>query len=132
MNTAIAILNIHQVGRKSLTSRSRWYVFSRRVGCLRVRQVNWVLTCLPASNMPGATEATARMNKRHLALVSAFLTGLLAAIVGVSGLGGPSPLSAQSGTGGQLPPTFSNVPVSLDGTELMFNLPFTPTSTSAT
>ncbi len=62
------------------------------------------------------------MKKSHLTLVSTFVTGILAVVVAVSGLGEPPPLSAQSET---LTARFSNVPTSHDGTELMFNLSFT-------
>ncbi len=66
------------------------------------------------------------MKKLHLTLVSAFVIGMLAAVVGVLGFGGPPSLSAQTGTGGQLTAEFSNVPASHDGTELEFNVTFTP------
>ena len=66
------------------------------------------------------------MKKLHLTLVSAFVIGMLAAAVGVLGFGGPPSLSAQTGTGGQLTAQFSNVPASHDGTELEFDLTFTP------
>ena len=66
------------------------------------------------------------MNKLRLTLVSTFVVGMLAAAVGVLGFGGPPPLSAQTGTGGELTAAFSNVPASHDGTELEFDLTFTP------
>ena len=66
------------------------------------------------------------MKKLPLTLVSAFVIGMLAAAVGVLGFGGPPSLSAQTGTGGQLTAQFSNVPASHDGTELEFDLTFTP------
>ena len=66
------------------------------------------------------------MKKLHLTLVSAFVVGMLAAAVGVLGFGGPPSLSAQTGTGEQLTAQFSNVPASHDGTELEFDLTFTP------
>ena len=66
------------------------------------------------------------MTKLRLTLVSTFMVGMLAAAVGVLGFGGPPPLSAQTGTGEQLTAQFSNVPASHDGTELTFNVTFTP------
>ena len=66
------------------------------------------------------------ITKLHLTLVSTFVAGMLAAAVGVFGLYGPPSLSAQTGAGEQLTAEFSSVPASHDGTELTFNLTFTP------
>ena len=66
------------------------------------------------------------MKKLHLTLVSVFVVGMLAAAVGVFGFDGPPSLSAQTGTVAQLTAQFSNVPASHDGTDLTFNVTFTP------
>ena len=66
------------------------------------------------------------IKKLHLTLVSAFVIGLLAAAVGVFGLYELPSLSAQGGNSEQLTAAFSNVPASHDGSELRFNVRFTP------